>query len=127
MTTEREHELLTEIAALQLELLRLTQCDINMKFLLDCLEKAEYELPDYTLGTWQERAKGLAPAIIALRTRLDWLVVEIDKMVDDYASYPSDGLADWTVIINLAKLVGRWKDNGDGSGCFTLLSGRGGR
>lgn len=74
-----------------------------------------------------EREHELLTEIAALQTRLDWLAVEIDKMVDDYASYPSDGLADWTVIINLAKLVGRWKDNGDGSGSFTLLSGRGGR
>lgn len=82
MTTEREHELLTEIAALQLELLRLTQCDINMKFLLDCLEKAEYELPDYTLGTWQERAKGLAPAVTRLKDQLGTLEEALKKIRD---------------------------------------------
>lgn len=63
-------ELSIERDALKLEVARLNQCDTNMKFLLDCLERAELRLPDYTLGTWQDRAKGLAPSIAALRTRL---------------------------------------------------------
>ena len=87
------------IAELEGEVRRLTQCDTNMMFLLDCLEKAELLLPDYTLGTWQDRAKGLAPSISRIVSRLSTLarlagaVVESKQpvLVDNGRGFASDG------------------------------------
>ena len=42
---------------------RLKQSEINEHFLLSCVNNANNELPHSILGTWQDRAKGLAAAI----------------------------------------------------------------